>query len=530
MFTKAYHLDEPERTKPVVTELIVAEPCGESSRPAGGPRLSHLISLQPNDSEQGIARADGFRSDYLGRFSSSVAETIPEVEAALVAGSIDDVLARPQVLEVLGPTLAGRYKKIADHKVRHDQTFRQNWVKKFIAALQSLMQDPVKRFPAESATTRPFQELANGHVRPSAIRVKHRDEIIVLRPSQVISARRWNIWFEFDDESLDRAYDDFLVHVARQELSSNIQSLWNLETTYLSGRSGLELNPEWSFGHRGEFFEHLVLDVLNESTSVAKRANLAEDILEKTDLRVTFPSLNRRRGARVQVSITADRAQQDRKTRDWHLPDEIVVLTPVELAAKALSPPKTILFDKFPWDVFWESFGSKYWSEETFAQELHQLFVDSFSFATAHPLGPMWLLPKPLREFIRIFVEASAIETTRRLREREQSSFRWRGSSEKFTTSYWINKFSKQSSEETGQRTGDHSYSKIVIHLSETICITSEIDKVIREIWRLACSFRSQWIPGACSQRMIRFKEAAEQIKKSGPKRSSLGPPSQKLH
>ena len=443
--------------------------------------IRRMQSFQPNVTEQGIARAAGFRSDYLGLFSSRIAEIIPEVETALVAGSIDDVLARPQVLEVLGPTLARRYKKIADYKVRHDQTFRQNWVGKFIAPLRPLMQNPEKRFPAESATTCPFQELANGHVRPPAIRVKHRDEIIVLRPNQVISARRWNVWFEFDDESLDRAYDEFLVQAARQELSSNIQSLWNLETTYLSGRSRLELNPEWSFGHRGEFFEHLVLDVLNESTSVAKRANLAEDILERTDLRVTFPSLNRRRGARVQVSITADRAQQDRKTRDWHLPDEIILLTPVELAAKALSPPKTILFDKFPWDVFWESFGSKNWSEETFAQELHQLFVDSFSFATAHPLGPMWLLPKPLREFIRIFVAAGAIETTRRLRERERSSSHWRGSSEKFTTPSWINKFSKQSSQKQVSEQATSAIPKSSSTSPEPICLMSEIDNVIEK-------------------------------------------------
>src|SRR5207244_10967281 len=81
-------------------------------------------------------------------------------------------------------------------------------------------------------------------------------------------------------------------------------------------------------------------------------------------------------------------------------------------------------------------------------QELHQWVVDSFTFATAHPLGAMWLLPKAVRKFIRMFVEAGAIETTRRLREREQSSFKWRGSSEKFTTPYWISKFSKESSEQ----------------------------------------------------------------------------------
>ena len=111
-----------------------------------------------------------------------------------------------------------------------------------------------------------------------------------------------------------------------------------------------------------------------------------------------------------------------------------MVLNPLELAEKALSPPQDSLLAQFAWEPFWESFPGSF-DAESFAEELHRLFVDSFSFTTAHPTGPMWLLPKPLRSFIRRFVEAGAIETTRRLRRREEG-FRWRGSAEKFTTPF----------------------------------------------------------------------------------------------
>ena len=185
------------------------------------------------------------------------------------------------------------------------------------------------------------------------------------------------MWFEFNDEFIGRAYDDFLVQVARQELSSNIQSLWNLETTYLSGRSRLELNPEWSFGHRGEFFEHLVLDVLNESTSVAKRANLAEDILEKTDLRVTFPSLTRRRGARLKSPSPLIVRAKIVKPEIGYLPDEIILLTPVEFASTHFLLRRLFYSINFHGTFFGNALDLKTGAKHL-AQELHQLFVDFF--------------------------------------------------------------------------------------------------------------------------------------------------------
>ena len=45
-----------------------------------------------------------------------------------------------------------------------------------------------------------------------------------------------------------------------------------------------------------------ILDILNEDERYARVAPLIEDFLEKTDLRVRYPRLKRKRGGRVQVT------------------------------------------------------------------------------------------------------------------------------------------------------------------------------------------------------------------------------------
>jgi hypothetical protein len=189
--------------------------------------------------------------DYLSRYSIRMEDTIPEVEAALVNGTIEEVLTRPAVSEVIGPDLTGRYRRIAGYKIKHDATFRRSWTQRFLATFKVSLQEPRALFPASSATRNPNPVRREiGHPRRPSILAAYRDTLVTLRPDQVLSARRWGFWFDFDDELLERAYADFLLKVARQELSSQIESLWKIEATYLSGKSKLKPNTEWSFGHR----------------------------------------------------------------------------------------------------------------------------------------------------------------------------------------------------------------------------------------------------------------------------------------
>jgi hypothetical protein len=99
------------------------------------------------------------------------------------------------------------------------------------------------------------------------------------------------------------------------------------------------------------------------------------------------------------------------------------------------------LFENFGWEDFWASLGEKPHNEDELAQGLHDLFVDALSYPRVHPLGPMWILPPPLRQFIRIFTEYCAAESTGQIRDREKTGRQFRGSVRKYTTGRWKAEF-----------------------------------------------------------------------------------------
>jgi hypothetical protein len=220
-----------------------------------------------------------------------------------------------------------------------------------------------------------------------------------------------------------------------------------METTYLAGFSKLSSTARYDHEGIGGRFEHLMYDVLNELEQQARFAPLAEDVLERTDLRVTYPSLSRRNGARIQVSLAAVASHHQRKIGSLYLPGEFICLTPMDLALCALFPPAAPVFEGFGWEVFWASLGEKHQNEDELARVLHDIFVDALSFPRLHPLGPLWILPPPLRQFIRAFTEYCAAETTGQIREREQTGRKWRGSVRKFTTGRWKTRLSDSSPE-----------------------------------------------------------------------------------
>ena len=387
-------------------------------------------------------------TDYLAMVSVWVAETIPEMEAGIHGGTLAELIERPDVQEVVGSAVVERYRTISVEKLKHDPVFRANWTRKFIEVFQRSIRPPRKIFFARADVPRQVLRLwsVTDPVPPSIVANHYQGEV-TLRADQVLSARRWGSWFSFEDELLERFYLTFLIGRSLQTLASNIKNLWNIEATYLSEQSNLDTAPAWNSELRGGQFEHLMLDVLNELAPLARPAPLAEDILERTDLRVTCPNIKRKGGARVQVSLTADPESHERKVGAMYLPREFILLTPLELAVCAIDPPAVPKFDAFPWKAFWASFGGECKDEYAFAQELRRLFTDALAFPVEHPLGPMWILPPPLRQFIRIFVEHGAAETTNCVRERLEKSQRKVDSVHKYTSRYWKAKFSDDKQE-----------------------------------------------------------------------------------
>jgi len=373
------------------------------------------------------------RADLISKVASQVIESILELEAALQDRKLDELIGRPELVDKIGISMTRCYTDIAERKLRHDYNFRQKWIEVFIKMFQISLQCPQKNYPAR---------LGPQYRRVHTILASGYQGDVILSDNQAVSVRRWGIGFDFEDEKLAKRYFDNLVRLALSNLESNICSLRYIETTYMSGYSRLSSDAKYEYDGIGKRFEHLMYDTLNEQEQHARFAPLMEDLLEKTDLRISYPSLKRRGGARIQVSLSANPDFHRDKVDALHLPEEFIFLTPLDLAHCAISPPELPLFENFEWDVFWASLGEKYQDEIELAHILHDLFVDALSFPRLNPHGPMWILPPTLRQFIRIFTEYRANEATNCIRIREQSKGVWIGTSRKFTRGIWKIEFS----------------------------------------------------------------------------------------
>ena len=171
-------------------------------------------------------------------------------------------------------------------------------------------------------------------------------------------------------------------------------------------------------------FEHLILDILNEDDRRARVAPL-EDFLEKTDFRVKYPGLERRRGARVQVTSIVAPELHETKVEAIRLAEEFVFLSPLSLAelvsslqahAPASSLPGTSSFALAP---LWDCLEGKPIDVPELACELKRIMFRALTGMPDSPLGPMVKVPLPIRQLIRLFVETHAMASTSKLRERE---------------------------------------------------------------------------------------------------------------
>jgi hypothetical protein len=173
-------------------------------------------------------------------------------------------------------------------------------------------------------------------------------------------------------------------------------------------------------------FEHLILDILNEDDRHAYLASLVEDFLEKTDLRVKYAGLERRRGGRLQVTSIVAPELHKSKLDAIKLAEEFVFLSPLSLAefvgslkghSLAVSISGTPSFTLTP---LWNCIEAKPADVPQLASELKRIMFCALTEKPDSPLGPMVRVPLPIRQLIRFFVETRAIASTRKLRERER--------------------------------------------------------------------------------------------------------------
>lgn len=151
-----------------------------------------------------------------------------------------------------------------------------------------------------------------------------------LRSDQMLDARFWRIGFTFETLDLRDAFAREVVRSAARRLASELLGLQRILERFSPKtlKRDLIIVPDAS----DRRFEHLILDILNEDDRHANVAPLIEDFLEKTDLRVKYAGLNRKRGARVQVTSIVAPELHKTKLESIKLAEEFVFLSPLSLA------------------------------------------------------------------------------------------------------------------------------------------------------------------------------------------------------
>jgi len=233
---------------------------------------------------------------------------------------------------------------------------------------------------------------------------------VQVRVDQLIASRRWGIGFTIPNAEADKLVANVLIDSAVHKLGIGLQDVFRIEKIWRPSQGrpvGFVNTPN------GTQFEHLMLDILNENQQVAHKARLYEDFMAKTDIRVRVPRLQRRHGARVQVTQISRPQLHVRKLSTIHKVEELVILSPLSLAQEAVE-------SKYPLPFLDECSAGRPDSIPVAAEAIKAVLLGAIENATKHPLGPMAAVAPELRSLIRDFVNAEAHRSTGELRRREE--------------------------------------------------------------------------------------------------------------
>jgi hypothetical protein len=377
------------------------------------------------------------------------------LEAAWEEGRIDGALADPEIARTVGQDILTSYRRLK--RYRHPQTtaFRRNSVHALLEPAKELLYPPQTWFPArvltstaeveppDATATEPDPQETWWHGCPlplpkiQRVRTKGPDGELTLHINQVIAARAWGLGFEFDDQAAADSVATMLVHLALHRVATDLRDLEDIEL-WLERRlrrqaaeaggdaqdcADIHIVPDIP----GRRFEQLMLDILNEREPIARRAPLFEDFVEKTDIRVQVPGLNRRRGARIQATQMTFPERLEEKLSRIRRVNEFIILSPSSLADALDREEGTELLSPSDLDGFWSCFPRPPMTVEELARSLKRLLLSTMDHAAEDPRGPMARVPLSLRHLVGAFVAAEAFRTTSELRARERQTGRERG-------------------------------------------------------------------------------------------------------
>lgn len=237
-------------------------------------------------------------------------------------------------------------------------------------------------------------------------------ESLRIRLSQAFAARHWGVWYALDDPEAQAWLEASWSRSVIAAFEMNLRDLNRMPQKPWLDRTRWDVQPV------GYLFEQLVLDILNEERPLASRAPLHEDLIEKTDLRVSYPSLQGSGGARVQVTLITDEELHGSKLRRIAHGEEFVVVSPITLAGAVvgLGPMKS--FTRAQRDAVFAALSRPAQTAGVVAAALKGHFLRALG-KTESPLGPLLSIAPSIRHFIRVYVEREAHAATRQLRRRE---------------------------------------------------------------------------------------------------------------
>jgi hypothetical protein len=337
-----------------------------------------------------------------------ICEAIVELERAFEAGELTSRLTSERYEQLLGPQLYGTYEKLADSFPGPLHHLRVNAVQALLATLQNDLLP--QQFARARVLVAPEGDIQADDDMQSASPILRFHPVeaalesapaAILRLDQMLGAGFWRIGFKFESHDLSDAFAQLLVRSAVGRLAGGIygvhKALERLGDRNLTKELRIVPFPD------ERRFERLMLDILNEDECRASSARLAEDFHEKTDFRVKYPELQRRNGARVQVTLIADAERHESKMQLIKRIDEFVFLSPLSLAefVHTLSVRETTeakqAAENFDIATVWNCFQSKPVSVPDLALELRLTLIRAFNEMPTSPLGPMAQVPTPIR-------------------------------------------------------------------------------------------------------------------------------------
>lgn len=301
-------------------------------------------------------------------------------------------------------TLLAAYEKPAILEP-DQQVFRKRMVEAALGQFGFDLKDPNQSYQAEQ------------DVNTDGLRVKFNEgQPVEMRLDQAARVRRWGIEILPQDQLQADKVHSYLTQGAIRRLES---SLHQINKMCLSLTTGNLSHPEailWKCSGLGYLMEELILDILNEHSECARRANLHEDLFEWTDLRVKYPDLKRKNGARVQVRLSTSASKQASPRHDVRA---YVVLSPLKIAeylGRFADGSKEGSISK----EFWNAFETPPIDEKELGLALGTIFRFALEKKSIGPLGPITKVPRPIREVIQAYVHSESFESHERVQEAYQ--------------------------------------------------------------------------------------------------------------